>query len=213
MKVIKKSIRFGALLAVSLCEVVLADEITHVNPVVIDDLAILEPGKVVSATYLFDSVVTNGSERILFKDDYISRRRGFVDLNKDGHEDVILSSPKSEFGTGGGSFWIYLWTNGNYRCIGEIESHPDCIRVEDEPRDGLRRIWTYWHSSGTSGSVACTTIKHDGIWESGRLPITFAGEGDPSVGRSLMDAINRHATVPVRWEHSMTTNGINRWVQ
>lgn len=213
MKVIKKSVRLAVLLTVSFCDVVLADEITHINPVIIDDLATLEPGKVVSAAYLFDSVVTNGSVRILFKDDYVPRRRGFVDLDKDGHEDVILSAPMSQFGTGGGSFWIYLWTNGNYRCIGEIGSHPDCIQVEDEPRDGLRRIWTYWRSSGTSGSVACTTINHGGIWESGCLPITFAGEGDPSVGRSLVDAIDRHAIVPVRWEYSVVTNGVISWKQ
>jgi len=86
------------------------------------------------------------------------------------------------------------------------------VTVEDEPRYGYRRIWTYWRSSGTSGSIESVTISRDGIYERGRLPITTAGEGDPSVGSSIMEAIERHATVPVRWERSVTRNGINAWI-
>ena len=59
-----KVIRTIALLALSLvairCEA--NDALSHTKPEVIDDLSILDPGKVVSAAYLFDSVVTNGGD-------------------------------------------------------------------------------------------------------------------------------------------------------
>ena len=130
------------LLALSFAPLLCAakDGLSHTKPEVIDDLSFLDPGKVVSAAYLFDSVVTNGGNASRGK--YIPRNRGFVDLDKDGHEDVIISEPLSSFGTGGGSFWMYLWTNGNYRCIGEFGSHAGWIKVEDEPH-GHRRIWTW----------------------------------------------------------------------
>ena len=184
--------------------------LSHTKPEVIDDLSFLDPGKVVSAAYLFDSVVTNGG--IASQGKYIPRNRGFVDLDKDGHEDVIISEPLSSFGTGGGSFWMYLWTNGNYRCIGEFGSHAGWIKVEDEPHGHLR-IWTWWHSSCSSGSIGCVTVWSNGFVEKGQLPITTAGDGGPSsIGSELMDSVCRHATVPVRWEQSVTTNGINTWV-
>lgn len=207
-----KVFRVIAILVVSLAAIRCDanDALSHTKPEVIDDLSILDPGKIVTAAYLFDSIVTNGGNSCRGK--YIPRNRGFVDLNKDGHEDVLISAPLSEFGTGGGSFWMYLWTNGNYRCIGEFGSHPGAIRVEDEPRNGDRRIWTWWHCSGTSGTIECLTIWKDGFVEKGRLPITTAGDGEPSIGTALMEAIERHATVPVRWEYSVTTNGVNKWV-
>ena len=37
---------------------------------------------------------------------------------------------------------MYLWTNGNYRCIDEFGGHLGWIKVEDEPH-GHRRIWTW----------------------------------------------------------------------
>ena len=208
-----KVIRVIALLALSFAALLCAakDGLSHTKPEVIDDLSILDPGKVVSAAYLFDSVVTNGG--IASQGKYIPRNRGFVDLDKDGHEDVIISEPLSSFGTGGGSFWMYLWTNGNYRCIGEFGSHLGWIKVEDEPRNGYRRIWTWWHCSGTSGTIGCVTVWSNGFIEKGQLPITTAGDGGPSsIGSELMDSVNRHATVPVRWEQSITTNGVNKWI-
>ncbi len=207
-----KAVRAAAVLALLASAPCVADEgLSHTRPEVIDDLSHLDPGKVVSASYLFDSVVTNGGSASRGK--YIPRVRGFVDLDRDGHEDVIVSAPLSSFGTGGGSYWMYLWTNGNYRCIGEFGSNPGWIKVEDEPRDGNRRIWTWSHSSATSGSIGSVTIWRDGFVENGRLPITTAGDGGPtSIGSELMDSVERHATVPVRWEQSVTTNGVNRWV-
>ena len=207
-----KVIRTIALLALSLvairCEA--NNALSHTKPEAIDDLSVLDPGKIVSAAYLFDSVVTNGGDASRGK--YIPRNRGFVDLDKDGHEDVIISEPISSFGTGGGSFWMYLWTNGNYRCIGEFGSHPGWIKVEDEPH-GYRRIWTWWHSSCSSGMIGCVTIWSNGFVEKGQLPITTAGDGGPSsIGSELMDSVHRHATIPVRWEQSVTTNGVNKWI-
>lgn len=207
-----KVIRTIALLALSLgairCEA--NNALSHTKPEVIDDLSVLDPGKIVSAAYLFDSVITNGGNPC--RDKYIPRNRGFVDLDKDGHEDVIISEPLSSFGTGGGSFWMYLWTNGNYRCIGEFGSHAGWIKVEDEPH-GYRRIWTWWHSSCSSGTIGCVTVWSNGFVEKGQLPITTAGDGGPSsIGSELMDSVHRHATVPVRWEQSVTTNGVNKWI-
>lgn len=190
-----------------------AEVARRVRPVVIEDCCCLNTDGILSPAYLFDSVVTNMGARALHKGPYISRLRGFVDLDLDGHEDVLLSAPECSRGTGGLGFDLFLWTNGNYRCIGDLGGDPSNIRVEDEP-DGHRRIWSYWHCSCRTGSFANVTVWRNGWIEKGQLPVSFAtDEGEPSIAAALEQAIHRHATVPIRWERSVTVNGTNVWVR
>ena len=187
---------------------------------VIDDLASLYVGdKVATPDYLFGTVVTNemydasGTNRIeRYNHPYVERYRCFVDLDQDGHDDVLLSAPISQRGTGGLSFGVYLWTNGNYICIGEIGTHPGFLYVE-QVNECTRAIWTYWHSSGSTGSIGTMRIsgrhraKEDHIY----VDIGLDGQDLIPIGGLIYNTIREKATVPIRTETSVTTNGIVRW--
>lgn len=105
---------------------------------VVDELTTLYCERRVSTPeYLFNTVVTNGMYDPLAKTSnwryssiYDERYRCFVDLNQDGHEDLIISEPTMQRGSGGLSYGVYLWTNGNYRAIGSIGTHPAFLYVE-----------------------------------------------------------------------------------
>jgi len=187
---------------------------------VIDDLSVLGmKDDIATPEYLFETVVTNemydatGTNRNYWtKNPYVERFRLFVELNQDGHEDVILSAPISQRGTGGLSYGIYLWTNGNYVCIGSIGGHLESIHVEHID-EYTRTIWTYSHCSACSGSIGTFTISgwrctdnrccHVELGEEGRNP--------PTVGSQLLDIIAKTATVPMRIEKSETRDGKVNW--
>ena len=117
---------------------------------VIDDLSVLgSSGDIATPDYLFGTVVTNEmydatgtNQNYWTKTPYVERYRLFVELNQDGHEDVILSAPINQSGTGGLTYGVYLWTNGNYVCIGDIGGHLGSIKVE-HINELTRIIWTY----------------------------------------------------------------------
>ena len=187
---------------------------------VVDDLSVLGfNGSIATPEYLFNTVVTNemydvsGTNRNYWtKDPYVERYRIFVELNQDEHEDLIMSAPLSQRGSGGHAFNVYLWTNGNYVCIGDVGGHLSSLHVEhiDECN---RVIWTYSHGSCQSGAIGTFIVRgwhclddrccHVELGEEGRKP--------PTVGRQLLDIIARTATVPLRVEKSETKDGKVRW--
>lgn len=187
---------------------------------VIDDLSVLGmKDDIVTPDYLFNTIVTNGmydatgtNRNYWTKDQYVERYRLFVELNQDGHEDVILSEPISQRGTGGLSYGVYLWTNGNYVCIGDIGGHLESIHVE-HINELTRIIWTYSHSSCQSGAIGTFVIEDWRCVDNRHCHIELGDEGQkPStVGRQLLDIIKKTATVPLRIEKSVTKDGKVRW--
>ena len=187
---------------------------------VVDDLSVLGfNGRIATPEYLFDTAVTNGmydvsgtNRNYWTKDPYAERYRIFVELNQDEHEDLIMSAPLSQRGTGGHVFNVYLWTNGNYVCIGDVGSHLSSLHVEHID-ECTRVIWTYSHGSCQSGAVGTFIVRgwhcldnrycHVELGEEGRNP--------PTVGRQLLDIIAKTATVPLRVETSETKDGKVRW--
>ncbi len=187
---------------------------------VVDDLSVLGfNGRIATPEYLFDTAVTNGmydvsgtNRNYWTKDPYAERYRIFVELNQDEHEDLIMSAPLSQRGTGGHVFNVYLWTNGNYVCIGDVGGHLSSLHVEHID-ECTRVIWTYSHGSCQSGAVGTFIVRgwhcldnrycHVELGEEGRNP--------PTVGRQLLDIITKTATVPLRVETSETKDGKVRW--
>ena len=187
---------------------------------VVDDLSVLGfNGRIATPEYLFDTAVTNGmydvsgtNRNYWTKDPYVERYRIFVELNQDEHEDLIMSAPLSQRGTGGHVFYVYLWTNGNYVCIGDVGGHLSSLHVEHID-ECTRVIWTYSHCSCQSGAVGTFIVRgwhcldnrycHVELGEEGRNP--------PTVGRQLLDIIAKTATVPLRVETSETKDGKVRW--
>ena len=187
---------------------------------VVDELSVLYwPDKIATPEFLFNTAITNGyySPTAHTSDwrranYYDERYRCFVDLNQDGHDDLIISEPTMQRGSGGLSYGVYLWTNGNYRAIASIGCHPATLRVEhiDETR---RVVWTYWHSSGCSGTISALRVSSQNNVDESRIfvDLGYDGQEPQTVGHELYDAIRRRATVPIRTEISCTTNGVVRW--
>ena len=63
-----------------------------------------------------------------------------------------MSAPLSQRGSGGHVFNVYLWTNGNYVCIGDVGGHLSSLHVEHID-ECTRVIWTYSHGSCQSGAI------------------------------------------------------------
>lgn len=187
----------------------------------IDSLACLgAKNDIATPEYLFETVVTNvwfdasGTNRDdRTQSQYIERYRLLVDLNQDGHEDVIMSEPISLRGSGGLSYVVYLWTNGNYVCIGETGGHLERIRVEHID-DSTRIIWSYSHCSAGSGSIGTFVVRGWQCHDSRTCHIELSGDGQaqPTVGSQLLDIIDKTATVPIRIEKSQTKDGKVRWL-
>ena len=187
---------------------------------VIDDLSVLgSSGDIATPDYLFGTVVTNEmydatgtNQNYWTKNPYVERYRLFVELNQDGHEDVILSAPINQSGTGGLTYGVYLWTNGNYVCIGDIGGHLGSIRVE-HINELTRVIWTYSHSSCQSGAIGTFVVEGWRCVDHRHCHIELGDEGrtPPTVGRQLLDIINKTATVPIRIEKTETKDGKVRW--
>ena len=195
-------------------------ESTATKAMVIDELSVLRcEGRIVTPEYLFNTVVTNGmydpaaeTTNRRYSSFYDERYRCFVDLNQDGHDDLILSDPTMQRGSGGLSYVVYLWTNGNYREIGEIGTHPACLHVEHIDCT-QRTIWTYWHSSGCSGSIGAFRVSSTGFVTDTHIDVDLGSDGQEptTIGLELYNLILRKANVPIRTEISCTTNGVVRW--
>lgn len=187
-----------------------APVLKRLEPTVLDPAECLAMSGLLSPAYLFDSIVTNDYENSVFKGAYFSRNRGFVDLNGDGHEDVLLSDSESQRGTGGLCYNVCLWTNGFYRCVGEVGGSG--FRVERQS-DGSAVIWSYWHSSCRTGCFCCSVLDSWGKFsEKGSIPVDWSDDFDHCFAKALEDAIRQYAVVPIRWEYSETTAGTNVWV-
>lgn len=178
-------------------------------PVVIDSDCGIHPDKLVAPDYLFDFAITNAYQCNLYPNPWIERARGWVDLNNDGVDDLILSEPFSSGGTGGLGFQVFFATNGLYRAVGSIGGHLSTIRVEKREYLGCV-IWSYSHCNCCTGSFCWLEIDESGYTQSGRVAV-YIPDGEDSFGHDLDKIIRKWATVPIRWEVSHTENGIVSW--
>ena len=126
---------------------------------------------------------------------------------------MILSAPINQSGTGGLTYGVYLWTNGNYVCIGDIGGHLGSIKVE-HINELTRVIWTYSHSSCQSGAIGTFVVEGWRCVDHRHCHIELGDEGQtpPTVGSQLLDVINKTATVPIRIEKTETKDGKVRWL-
>ena len=79
----------------------------------------LPPEKVDPSTV----AVTNEFRGAWWNKPYHERYRILVDFDFDGHDDMLLSEPMADFGTGGGCWTAYHWTNGLYQAMGSFGAH------------------------------------------------------------------------------------------
>ena len=63
-----------------------------------------------------------------------------------------MSAALSQRWSGGHAFNVYIWTNGNYVCIGDVGGHLSYLHVEHID-ECTCVIWTYSHSSCQLGAI------------------------------------------------------------
>ena len=150
---------------------------------------------------------------------YSERFRLIGDLNFDGTEDMILSSPIDSFGTGGGTWQVFLVSNAVYQCIGEVGGFVDYIIPEicyDRNFGKLDskkvQIWSVWRSGGGMYSIVSNVINGNKLSRRFQLDV-FSWDGRETIDGSLLRAIHRHKDGEVKWraESSNTESGKVTW--
>lgn len=141
---------------------------------------------------------------------YSERLRILVDFDFDGHDDMILSEPLQNFGTGGGCWTVYHWTNGTYQAIGDVGAHRTAWSIEKDPQEGYVRFWYYWHSSARTGMLGYDEIEPTRIGRKEKLYLTFDDDENCLASKLYKAALGDHG-VKYRFEASATTNGVVTW--
>lgn len=145
---------------------------------------------------------------------FLERWRILTDLNGDGNDDLILSEDPAYFGNGGGPWDVYICSNGNWRCIGDVGMHPGAFAL-DKVGDVVE-LWYYWHSSAREGIIGYHAFKPDGTIEREKDEnkiLVHGDDDDDSLFECLYKAVfgyaHRH---PYRFEQSETSaDGIVTW--
>lgn len=160
--------------------------------------------------------MTNDHKSAYWPQVFFERWRIVTDLNGDGSDDLILSEDPAYFGNGGGPWDVYISSNGNWRCIGDVGMYPGAFamdKVDDEVE-----LWYYWHDSAREGYVGYHIFRPDGKIKTGntdsKILVRSDGGGDDNsifdcLDKAIFGYAHRH---PYRFEKSETsTNGVVTW--
>lgn len=159
---------------------------------------------------------SNDHQSAYWPQTFFERWRIVTDLNGDGNDDLILSEDPAYFGNGGGPWDVYISSNGNWRCIGDVGMYPGAFAM-DKVMDHVE-LWCYWHVSARKGIVGYYIFNPDGTMEKERdeNKILVHGDGDDDcnslfgcLDKAIFGYAHRH---PYRFEKSETsTSGVVTW--
>ena len=169
----------------------------------------LPPEKVDPSTV----AVTNEFRGAWWNKPYHERYRILVDFDFDGHDDMLLSEPMADFGTGGGCWTAYHWTNGLYQAVGSFGAHYAAWSFDKDTGDsGGLRFWYYWHSSCREGPLGYSIISANGFKDdkSQRFSIAMDSDENDVASQLYRTALKDHG-IPYRYEESLTRNGMVTW--
>jgi hypothetical protein len=142
--------------------------------------------------------------------------RFLADFDGDGLEDMAVSEACSFFGSGGGSFGLYLQeTNGLYRGAGGFSAYAgaDSIVIEHLKNAGGPdgRLWTRSRNGGVGSIVTCQDIEHKKLSWGRRLELYYGGTGE-DISDCIEGSVFGHSSpIPVRLEWGGYTNGAVVW--
>ena len=178
-------------------------------PETLDAWGCIRTDGLLTASYLFDTVFTNRNPTAERPVAYASRIRGIVDLDGDGADDVILSDSFFFATAHGLGYYVFLQTNGLYRCIGAIGAKGRAWVESWE--DGATFIWSYMADDATHGTYIRTGVRNGAFASEIKRPVSWSADGVCNQ-KWIPEHIRNKATVPVRWEYSETKDGVNTWL-
>lgn len=151
---------------------------------------------------------------------YDERWRIVADLNFDGTDDMILSCPIEQFGTGGGTWQVFLVSNGVYKCCGEVGGVRSLIIPETCHDDDFAnlggspsvQIWSVGKAGGGIYFIESNVVVGYELRHRFRIRV-ISGDGWDTVDSSLLNSVRRHGDGEVEWheEHSHTESGKVTW--
>ncbi len=143
------------------------------------------------------------------------RTRVLVDLNRDGQEDLLLSEPcEPEWETS-----VYFRRGDKFHRVGIIDVDINGgfkLERDDGPSEFgesfTARIWDYWRSGGSEGSIGYYRLGERAISPFHRLEI-FPGDGGNAIGNGIIKAVfESPSDLPFRIQHSETSpDGVVTW--
>ena len=104
-----------------------------------------------------------------------------LDLNGDGTNELIISESVSLGGTGGLIYSLYLGI-GQDRFLFVDRFLSGIMALETQ--DNTMRLWSYSHSSASSGTIQYYYFDNEGAFQHGHSMMIYSG-----VGGSLIDSI------------------------
>ena len=155
--------------------------------------------------------LSNDHQSAYYPQTYFERWRIVTDLNGDGSDDLILSEDPAYFGNGGGPWDVYISSNGNWRCIGDVGLYPGVFAF-DKVHDEVD-LWYYSHCSAQEGVLGYYSFNSTGMRKVfQQMMIRTEGDEDNVFNRidnAIFGCAHRH---PYRFEKSETsTNGVVTW--
>jgi hypothetical protein len=146
-----------------------------------------------------------------------SQRRILADFDGDGWADMALSDETKE--EPHITFNLYLKSSAesnSYLHVGYFYASDDPFyltleRFEENGQKDLV-IWVYWQQFSGQGLFSRFDVQRDGTlpWR-GRI-LKFAN-GEKCEGSDILnDMFNQPRSIPVRWEQSIITNDVFKWV-
>ena len=156
--------------------------------------------------------VSNDHQNACAPQMYLERWRIVTDLNNDGKDDLILSAAEG-FGNSGGPWFVYISSNGYWRCIGDVGLYPSTGAFAFDAVDNEVDLWYYDRVAAGEGYVGYYTFSPKGMKKECNRIFVRGGNEEESIfvrlGADIFGYANKH---PYRLEASETsTNGVVSW--
>ena len=125
-----------------------------------------------------------------------SRLYAEVDLTGNGRKDIIIEGSQAASGTGGKMWDVYLCVSTNQYRASPVDFFGWPLALEDDYWDGVR-VWGYWRTSGSCGSVWYLYFDEGECKRSPLLEI-HPGDGGSGIGNAIYTAIFKGSLLPLR---------------
>ncbi|MEO0454226.1 MAG: hypothetical protein AAFY98_08830 [Verrucomicrobiota bacterium] len=131
-------------------------------------------------------------------------------MDKDGDKDLLVSTDTKLFGTSGGNWDVYLYTD-KYEKIGSIFAHPKAISFEQDIWDldrasendsstGFVRIWVYLKSNGRSGTLGYYVVRKNSVDDIRSISVYVGDPADTEdFGSNIYSSIFSSSPMPYEY--------------